>query len=105
MPGPVLAARFNVRTRRAVRLEARLCGAGDRHHSPGVPGSRDPESRPVQAPRAGRTSRSKRWTGFIVTNVAPPEPRTAVELSPGIKLLYCGFMGGEGRFTDAIWET
>jgi hypothetical protein len=93
-------------------LAASLCGAGDRHHSPGVPGSCDrtqvrrlvsppgkirrllysewpaPALRegharvtPVHAPETGRILAIPEVGGFIIgTNVAPPEPRTDVEL-------------------------
>ena len=38
---------------------------------------------------------SRRWVGSIIgTNVAPPELRTAVQLSHSNNLLYCRLIGG-----------
>src|SRR5215831_15046159 len=56
-------------------------------------------TRPSHAPskdgKPGVSSRSQRWADSIIdTNVAPPEPRIAVELSHSNKVLYCRLIGG-----------
>jgi putative transposase len=48
-----------------------------------------PESRPVQAPQAGRIVAIPEVVGCLIgTNVTPPEPRSDSELSPSHRVLY-----------------
>jgi hypothetical protein len=49
---------------------------------------------PFKHLKRGGSWPSRRWVGSIIgTNVAPPEPCTAVQLSHSNKLLYCRLIG------------
>ena len=77
------AERSEVGTVCVKRASTGLCG--------GQPATAVPTATPSHAlskdRKLGGSSRSQRWAGsIIVTNVAPLEPRTPVELSPSNKL-------------------